>query len=619
MPGVIDELFIEIRYRDDRRGLRRVRRRGVRAAQAIDQAFEKSANSFGQNFQRAGRNAQRSVQRLERQVDNSTGRIDDHFDTMAVNARTSQERIAADGIRQSGRFQRAWQGASGSVGSSITGIAGAIGVVGAAVAALGAQLESAQAGRALLTGARRAQADRLDREVGDRASIAPDDIARAVTRLQIGLGTREFEDRDVLNAAQLSSLLTAQQQELDQRTIGQAAVLAERIGVGLAPVLQTILDIGQQTGIDPNFIQEQAFEGAQTAGVQNRQQFEQFLSAAVSEVIRTGDVARLVQVGDEILAGPRDNTERNDPNRVTRENQAAIAARQGIDIRIRGQDEIDELIASMIEAQEAIGPINAAFADARTAFAPLIGIVEIIARLFSSLPGPIQSVIVVTGALGITTIGLNAVLGTTDSVLLSRVIPAMAAYARTLFSRVIPANLALNAALLTNPIILIGAAIAAVIVGLILLERRFGFLTAIFNKFRRAFSFIPGITAPDEPDDEDEGRAPRGGSAGGRGAQAITPSSATTTPIVPSAVPQISAAVPRVAPGPGNRVVINVPNLQVFNDITLDGAGDPSEVAAALEDVTGERVRTAIGEIADERIQLDNARVLSLTPRNRTI
>ena len=93
----------------------------------------------------------------------------------------------------------------------------------------------------------------------------------------------------------------------------------------------------------------------------------------------------------------------------------------------------------------------------------------------------------------------------------------------------------------------------------------------------------------------------------------------TTTPIVPSAIPQISAAVPRVAPGPGNRIVINVPNLQVFNDITLDGAGDPSEVAAALEDVTGERVRTAIGEIADERIQLDNARVLSLTPRNRTI
>ena len=123
------------------------------------------------------------------------------------------------------------------------------------------QLEQAQAGRALLTAPRRAQAERLDREVGDRARIAPEDIARAVTRLQIGLGTREFEDRDVLNAAQLSSLLTAQQQELDQRTIGQAAVLAERLGIGLAPVLQTILDIGQQTGIDPNFIQEQGFRG----------------------------------------------------------------------------------------------------------------------------------------------------------------------------------------------------------------------------------------------------------------------------------------------------------------------------------------------------------------------
>ena len=55
-------------------------------------------------------------------------------------------------------------------------------------------------------------------------------------------------------------------------------------------------------------------------------------------------------------------------------------------------------------------------------------------------------------------------------------------------------------------------AIAAVIIGLIALEARFGFLTAIFNKFRRAFSFIPGISAPD--DDEDE-RAPRGRSAGG--------------------------------------------------------------------------------------------------------
>ena len=56
-------------------------------------------------------------------------------------------------------------------------------------------------------------------------------------------------------------------------------------------------------------------------------------------------------------------------------------------------------------------------------------------------------------------------------------------------------------------------AIAAVIIGLIALEARFGFLTAIFNKFRRAFSFIPGISAPD--DDEDERRAPRGRSAGG--------------------------------------------------------------------------------------------------------
>ena len=100
-------------------------------------------------------------------------------------------------------------------------------------------------------------------------SVDPSAIARSITRLTIGLGTREFEERDVLNAAQLSALLTAQDQELDQRTIGQGAVLAERIGIDLAPILQTILDIGQQTGIDPNFIQEQAFEGAQTAGVQN--------------------------------------------------------------------------------------------------------------------------------------------------------------------------------------------------------------------------------------------------------------------------------------------------------------------------------------------------------------
>ena len=383
MPGVIDELFIEIRYRDDRRGLRRIRTRAGRAARGIDRAFDRSAMRMEQSFRRAGMASQRSVQRLERQVDNSTGRIDDRMETMAARARVSQQQVATDAIRQSGRFERAWEGASRNAGAGIAAIAGAIGAVAAGATALGAQLEQAQAGRALLTAPRRAQAERLDREVGDRASIAPDDIARAVTRLQIGLGTREFEDRDVLNAAQLSSLLTAQQQELDQRTIGQAAVLAERIGVGLAPVLQTILDIGQQTGIDPNFIQEQAFEGAQTAGVQNRRQFEQFLSAAVSEVIRTGDVARLVQVGDEILAGPRDNTERNDPNRVTRENQAAIAARQGIDIRIRGQDELDELIASMIEAQESIGPISAAAADARTSFEPLIGIIETIARLFS--------------------------------------------------------------------------------------------------------------------------------------------------------------------------------------------------------------------------------------------
>ena len=232
MPGVIDELFIEIRYRDDRRGLRRVRRRGVRAAQAIDQAFEKSARRYGQNFQRASRDAQRSVQRFERQVDNSTGRIDDRMETMAARARVSQQQVATDAIRQSGRFERAWEGASRNAGAGIAAIAGAIGAVAAGATALGAQLEQAQAGRALLTAPRRAQAERLDREVGDRARIAPEDIARAVTRLQIGLGTREFEDRDVLNAAQLSSLLTAQQQELDQRTIGQAAVLAERLGIG---------------------------------------------------------------------------------------------------------------------------------------------------------------------------------------------------------------------------------------------------------------------------------------------------------------------------------------------------------------------------------------------------
>ena len=376
--------------------------------------------------------------------------------------------------------------------------------------------------------------------------------------------------------------------------------------MGLAPVLQTILDIGQQTGIDPNFIQEQAFEGAQTAGVQNRRQFEQFLSAAVQEVNRTGDIARLVTVGDELAEEGLANL----PN---------LAAQADVDIRIRGQDELDDLIASMTEAQESIGPISAAAADARTSFEPLIGIIEIIARLFAALPGPIQSVVTIGGTLGVVTLGLNFLLGAQGGLLFTSVIPAMISYATTLFSTAIPATIAFTAALLANPIVLIGVAIAAVIIGLIALEARFGILTAIFNKFRRAFSFIPGISAPDEPDDEDEGRAPRGGSAGGRGAQAITPSSTTTTPIVPSPIPQISEAVPRVAPGPGNRIVINVPNLQVFNDITLDGAGDPSEVAAALEDVTGERVRTAIGEIADERIQLDNARVLSLTPRNRTI
>ena len=280
-----------------------------RHAQAIDQAFDKSARGMGQNFQRAGRDAFERVWGraysaayvLERQVDNSTGRVDDHFETMAARARVSQQRIATDAVRQSGRFERAWQGASQNAGAGIAAFAGAIAAVGAGAAALGAQLEQAQAGRALLTAPRRAQAERLDRVVGDRLSVDPSAIARSVTRLTIGLGTREFEERDVLNAAQLSALLTAQDQELDQRTIGQGAVLAERIGIDLAPMLQTILDIGQQTGIDPNFIQEQAFEGAQTAGVQTLAQFEQFLSAAVSEVIRTGDVARLVQVGDEIL------------------------------------------------------------------------------------------------------------------------------------------------------------------------------------------------------------------------------------------------------------------------------------------------------------------------------
>ena len=700
MPGVIDELFIEIRYRDDRRGLRRVRRRGVRAAQAIDQAFDKSARGMGQNFQRAGRDAQRSIQRLERQVDNSTGRVDDHFETMAARARVSQQRIATDAVRQSGRFERAWQGASQNAGAGIAAFAGAIAAVGAGAAALGAQLEQAQAGRALLTAPRRAQAERLDRAVGDRARIAPEDIARAVTRLQIGLGTREFEDRDVLNAAQLSSLLTAQQQELDQRTIGQAAVLAERLGIGLAPVLQTILDIGQQTGIDPNFIQEQAFEGAQTAGVQNRRQFEQFLSAAVQEVNRTGDIARLVTVGDELAEEGLANL----PN---------LAAQADVDIRIRGQDELDELIASMTAAQESIGPITAAAADARTSFEPLIGIIEVIARLFTALPAPIQSVVTIGGTLGVVTLGLNFLLGAQGGLLFSTVIPAMVSYATALFSTAIPATIAFTAALLANPIVLIGVAIAAVIIGLIALEARFGFLTAIFNKFRRAFSFIPGISAPD--DDEDE-RAPRGRSAGGtqpeeqdertiiesrlsrlqyrrtsigisvEGQQEIDdleqrlaslpdvertvsvqvagtaqqpaqpnvaqqrgfvqgvpepriiqgeqqairvdapqtriiqqPAPSMTIPIVPSPIPHISAAVPRVAPGPGNRIIINVPNLQVFNDITLDGAGDPAEVAAALEDVTGEGVRAAISEIADERIHLDNARVLSLTPRNRTI
>ena len=717
MPGVIDELFIEIRYRDDRRGLRRVRRRGVRAARAIDQAFDKSARGMGQNFQRAGRDAQRSIQRLERQVDNSTGRVDDHFETMAARARVSQQRIATDAVRQSGRFERAWQGASQNAGAGIAAFAGAIAAVGAGATALGAQLEQAQAGRALLTAPRRAQAERLDRAVGDRLSVDPSAIARSITRLTIGLGTREFEERDVLNAAQLSALLTAQDQELDQRTIGQGAVLAERIGIDLAPILQTILDIGQQTGIDPNFIQEQAFEGAQTAGVQTLAQFEQFLSAAVSEVIRTGDVARLVQVGDEILLssieGPR--AAGIDPNFVTTTNQAEIAARQGVDIRIRGQDELDELIASMTAAQEAIGPISAAAADAQTSFAPLIGIIEVIARLFGALPGPIQSVVTIGGTLGVVTLGLNFLLGAQGGLLFSTVIPAMVSYATALFSTAIPATIAFTTALLANPIVLIGVAIAAVIIGLIALEARFGFLTAIFNKFRRAFSFIPGISAPDD-DEEDERRAPRGGSAGGtqpqeqdertiiesrlsrlqyrrtsigisvEGQQEIDdleqrlaslpdvertvsvqvaetpqqpaqpnvaqqrgfvegvpepriiqgeqqairvdapqtriiqqPAPSMTIPIVPSPIPHISAAVPRVAPGPGNRIVINVPNLQVFNDITLDGAGDPAEVAAALEDVTGEGVRAAISEIADERIHLDNARVLSLTPRNRTI
>ena len=82
-----------------------------------------------------------------------------------------------------------------------------------------------------------------------------------------------------------------------------------------------------------------------------------------------------------------------------------------MDIRIRGQDELDALIASMTEAQESIGPISAAAADARTSFEPLIGIIEIIARLFAALPGPIQSVVTIGGTLGVVTLGLNFLLG----------------------------------------------------------------------------------------------------------------------------------------------------------------------------------------------------------------
>ena len=96
-----------------------------------------------------------------------------------------------------------------------------------------------------------------------------------------------------------------------------------------------------------------------------------------------------------------------------------------MDIRIRGQDELDELIASMTAAQEAIGPISAAAADAQTSFAPLIGIIEVIARLFGALPGPIQSVVTIGGTLGVVTLGLNFLLGAQGGLLFSTVIPAM--------------------------------------------------------------------------------------------------------------------------------------------------------------------------------------------------
>ena len=194
--------------------------------------------TMARDYSRSSRIASQAVRRWERQVDNSTGRVDDRFESTSLRAQIAQQDIATAAVRQSGRFERAWTGATRNAGQSIAAIGGAIAAVGAGATALGAQLEQAQAGRALLTAPRRAQAERLDREVGDRARIAPEDIARAVTRLQIGLGTREFEEPDLINAAQLSSLLTAQQQELDQRTIGQAAVLAERLGIGLAPVLQ---------------------------------------------------------------------------------------------------------------------------------------------------------------------------------------------------------------------------------------------------------------------------------------------------------------------------------------------------------------------------------------------
>ena len=216
----------------------------------------------------------------------------------------------------------------------------------------------------------------------------------------------------------------------------------------------------------------------------------------MQEVNRTGDIARLVTVGDELAEEGLANL----PN---------LAAQADVDIRIRGQDELDDLIASMTEAQESIGPISAAAADARTSFEPLIGIIDTIARLFSDLPGPIQSVITIGGTLGVLTLGLNFLLGAQGGLLFTRLIPSIVAYAGTLFSTAIPATIAFTAALLVNPIFLIGAAIAAVIIGLIALEARFGILTSIFNKFRRAFSFIPGITAPS--DDEEDTDTPDGG------------------------------------------------------------------------------------------------------------